>query len=139
MIPGWGQSYSEHWKRALAFPIVVWSAIAWSVFADREYSKALENYDVRRKEYFDSLNLNQQIDRTRLEMDNALDEANQKRLIGFSAVAISTALWIFSVIDAYMSFLPAIRDPWESQKVKFPALSYSVTENALRISVGADF
>ena len=134
-----GQSYSEHWKRALAFPIIVSSAIAWSVFADREYSKALDNYDVKRREYFDSLNLNQQINITRLEMDNALDEANHKRLIGFTAVAISTALWIFSVMDAYMSFPPAIRDPWESEKAKFPALSYSVTENALIISMETNF
>ena len=139
VIPGWGQSYSEHWKRALAFPIIVSSAIAWSVSADREYSKALDNYDVKRKSYFDSLNLNQQIKITRLEMDNALDEANQKRLIGFTAVAISTALWIFNVMDAYMSFPPAIRDPWESEKAKFPALSYSVTENALIISMEANF
>ena len=72
-------------------------------------------------------------------MDNALDEANQKRLIGFTAVAISTVLWIFNVMDAYMSFPPAIRDPWESEKARFPALSYSVTENALIISMEANF
>ena len=139
VIPGWGQSYSEHWKRALAFPIIVSSAISWSVFADREYSTALDTYDDRRKEYFESLSLSQEIDITRLAMDDALDEANQKRLIGFTAVSISTALWIFNVMDAYMSFPPAIRDPWESEKAKFPALSYSATDNALIISMETGF
>ena len=139
VIPGWGQSYSEHWKRALAFPIIVSSAIAWSVFADREYSTALDTYDIKREEYLESLSLSQQIDITRLAMDNALDDANQKRLIGFTAVAISSALWMLNVMDAYTSFPPAIRDPWESEKVKFPALSYSAKDNALIISMETGF
>jgi len=139
IIPGMGQKYSEHWKRAVFFPVATSSAIAASLFMDRQYASALKTYEIKRDRYIESLNLSSQIDINRTLMDAALDDANKKRRIGFIAMGVTGVLWFINVTDAFMSFPPEIRDPWESEKAKFPPLSYSPQSEALLFSWGAKF
>ena len=139
VIPGMGQKYSEHWKRAAFFPIATSSAIAASLFMDRQYASALKTYAVKRDIYIESLIVDSEIDIHRMEMDAALDDANNKRRIGFIAMGVSGTLWFLNVTDAFVTFPPAIRDPWESERAKFPALSYSQQSDALMLSWDASF
>ena len=139
VIPGMGQTYSEHWKRAAFFPIATSSAIVASVYMDRLYAGALKKYEFRRDKYIESLNVDSQIDINSTRMDAALDDANNKRRIGFIAMGVTSALWFISVADAFLTFPPAIRDPWESEKAKFPSLSYSPQSEALLLSWDARF
>ena len=139
VIPGMGQKYSEHWKRAVFFPIATYSAVSASLFMDRHYASALKTYEAKRDRYKESLLVDSQIDFRRTQMDDALDEANKRRRIGFIAMGVTSALWIINVADAFLTFPPAIRDPWESEKAKFPSLSYSPENESLLLSFDARF
>lgn len=139
VIPGMGQKYSEHWKRAVFFPIATYSAVSASLFMDRHYANALKTYEVKRDRYKESLLVDSQIDFRRTQMDDALDEANKRRRIGFIAMGVTSALWIINVADALLTFPPAIRDPWESEKAKFPSLSFSSENEAVLLSFEARF
>ena len=139
LLPGWGQAYSGHYKRATAFPIIYTSGILASLFMNQQYSDALKTYEEKRDIYKASILLNERIDGARTDMDFALDEANNKRLIGLTAVAATTLFWFYNLNDALLGFPPRIRDPWESEKARFPALSYSTTNNALLITLNTKF
>jgi len=139
VIPGMGQKYSEHWKRAVFFPIATYSAVSASLFMDRHYANALKTYEVKRDRYKESLLVDSQIDFRRTQMDDALDEANKRRRIGFIAMGVTSALWIINVADALLTFPPVIRDPWESEKAKFPSLSFSSESEAVLLSFEAGF
>ena len=139
ILPGWGQAYSGHYKRASVFPIIYASGIFASLTMNQLYSEALKTYEEKRTFYKASLLLDERIDGARTDMDSALDNANRKRLIGLSAVVTTTLFWIYNINDALLGFPPRIRDPWESEKARFPALSYSVTENTLLITMKTNF
>ena len=139
ILPGWGQAYSGHYKRASVFPIIYASGIFASLTMNQLYSEALKTYDEKRTFYKASLLLDERIDGARTDMDSALDNANRKRLIGLSAVVATTLFWFYNINDALLGFPPRIRDPWESEKARFPALSYSVTENTLLITMRTNF
>ena len=139
ILPGWGQAYSGHYKRASAFPIIYASGIFASLTMNQLYSSALKTYDEKRDIYKASLLLDERIYGARTDMDNALDNANLKRLIGLSAVTATTVFWFYNINDALLGFPPRIRDPWDSEKARFPALSYSATENTLLITIETEF
>ena len=139
ILPGWGQAYSGHYKRASVFPIIYASGIFASLTMNQLYSEALNTYEEKRTFYKASLLLNERIEGARTDMDSALDNANRKRLIGLSAVVATTLFWFYNINDALLGFPPRIRDPWESEKARFPALSYSLTENTLLITVRTNF
>lgn len=139
ILPGWGQAYSGHYKRASTFPIIYGSGIFASLTMNQLYSSALKTYEEKRDIYKTSLLLDERIDGARTDMDSALDNANLKRLIGLSAVAATTLFWFYNINDALLRFPPRIRDPWDSEKARFPALSYSARENTYLITIGTEF
>ena len=139
ILPGWGQAYSGHYKRATLFPIIYASGIFASLTMNQQYSTALKTYEEKRDVYKASLLLEERINGARRDMDSALSNANTKRLIGLSAVTATTLFWYYNVSDALREFPPRIRDPWESEKAHFPALSYSVTENTLLLTMNTNF
>ena len=106
---------------------------------NQQYSDALITYEEKRDIYKASILLNERIDGARTDMDLALDDANKKRLIGLTAVAATTFFWFYNLNDALLGFPPRIRDPWESEKARFPALSYSATNNALILTLDTKF
>jgi len=139
ILPGWGQAYSSHYKRASVFPIIYGSGIFASLTMNQLYSAALTTYEEKRDIYKASLLLSEKIDGARTDMDVALDDANLKRLIGLSAVAATTLFWFYNLNDALLGFPPRIRDPWDSEKARFPALSYSATNNTFLITMKTEF
>lgn len=139
IIPGWGQAYSGHYKSATLFPIIYASGIFASLTMNQQYSAALKTYEEKRDIYKASVPLSESIDGARNDMDSALSNANTKRWIGLSDVTATTLFWYYNVDNALREFPPRIRDPWESEKARFPALSYSVTENTLLITMKTDF
>ncbi len=140
LLPGWGQAYSGHYKRATVFPIIYASGILASLFMNQQYSEALKTYEEKRDIYkAEILLLSGPIGDSRTNMDLALDDAENKRLIGLSAVAATTLFWFYNLNDALLGFPPRIRDPWESEKARFPALSYSITNNALFLTMNTEF
>jgi len=139
VLPGWGQAYSGHYKRASVYPIIYGSGIFASLTMNQLYSSALKTYEEKRDIYKASLLLDERIGGARTDMDNALDNANLKRLIGLSAVAATTLFWFYNLNDALLGFPPRIRDPWDSEKARFPVLSYEATENTLLITIETEF
>ena len=139
ILPGWGQAYSGHYKRASVFPIIYGAGVFASIFMNRQYSTALTTYEEKRDIYKASLLLEERIEGARTDMDSALSNAKSKRLIGLSAVTATAIFWYYNINDALREFPPRIRDPWDSEKARFPALSYSVTEKTLLISLNTNF
>lgn len=139
ILPGWGQAYSGHYKRASVFPIIYGAGVFASIFMNRQYSTALTTYEEKRDIYKASLLLEERIEGARTDMDSALSNAKSKRLIGLSAVTATAIFWYYNINDALREFPPRIRDPWDSEKARFQALSYSVTEKTLLISLNTNF
>ena len=139
ILPGWGQAYSGHYKRATAFPIIYSSGILASLFMNQLYFNDLKTYEEKRDIYKASILLDERIDGARADMDLALDTAQKTRLIGLGAVAATTIFWFYNINDALLGFPPKIRDPWESERARFPALSYSPSNNALLFTFNTEF